>query len=110
MASIVDRATAKETRNRYLTIAEMVHDLEQALAVEAARAGQATDEATTVIRALPAGTPAAVASALPAPRHGAHADAHRRGGRGGGADRRRHPPLAAAHRRRARRLRRAPGR
>ena len=56
-ASIVDRATSKETRNRYLTIAEMLNDLEHALAVEAARAGQASDEATTVIRALPAGTP-----------------------------------------------------
>jgi hypothetical protein len=52
-ASIVDRATAKETRNRYRTIAEMLTDLEHALAVEAARAGHATGEATTVLRALP---------------------------------------------------------
>ena len=32
----------------------MLHDLEHVLAVEAARAGQATGEATTVLRALPA--------------------------------------------------------
>ncbi len=56
-ASIVDRATCKETRNRYHTIAEMLTDLEHALAVEAARAGQASGEATTVLRALPASTP-----------------------------------------------------
>jgi hypothetical protein len=55
-ASIVDRATAKETRHRYRTIAEMLADLEQALAVEAARAGHAGSEATTVLRALPAST------------------------------------------------------
>ncbi len=46
------------------------------------------------------GHPGAMAGALPAAGHGAHAAAHRRGGRRGGADRRRHPPLAAARRRR----------
>jgi eukaryotic-like serine/threonine-protein kinase len=56
-ASIVDRATSKETKNRYPTIAAMLDDLEHALAVEAARAGQASSEATTVLRALPAGIP-----------------------------------------------------
>jgi hypothetical protein len=34
----------------------MVHDLEQALAIEARRGGQLTDEATTVLRALPGET------------------------------------------------------
>src|SRR5919198_2183636 len=55
-ASIVDRATAKETKHRYRTIAEMLADLEHALAVEATRAGQASGEATTVLRALPSTT------------------------------------------------------
>jgi eukaryotic-like serine/threonine-protein kinase len=52
-AAIVDTATAKETRNRYRSVADMVTDLEQALAIEAARAGQTSGEATTVLRALP---------------------------------------------------------
>jgi len=55
-ASIIDRATAKETKNRYRTVAEMRADLEQALAVEASRAGQVGAEATTVLRALPSTT------------------------------------------------------
>jgi serine/threonine-protein kinase len=56
LASIVDRATRKELKNRYTTVDEMVHDLEQALAIEAARGGQLSDEATTVLRALPGDT------------------------------------------------------
>jgi eukaryotic-like serine/threonine-protein kinase len=52
LAAVVERATAKETRNRYATVAEMVHDLEEVLAIEAARTGQATGEATTVLRSL----------------------------------------------------------
>ena len=52
-ASIVERATAKETRNRYRTIEQMQIDLEDALALEATRAGQTSGEATTVLRALP---------------------------------------------------------
>jgi eukaryotic-like serine/threonine-protein kinase len=52
LAAVVERATAKETRNRYATVAEMVHDLEEALAIEAARTGEATGEATTVLRSL----------------------------------------------------------
>jgi len=55
-ASIIDRATAKETKNRYRTVAEMRTDLEQALAVEASRAGHVGSEATTVLRALPSST------------------------------------------------------
>jgi hypothetical protein len=55
-ASIIDRATAKETKNRYRTVAEMRADLEQALGVEASRAGQVGAEATTVLRALPSST------------------------------------------------------
>src|SRR3954468_2518677 len=54
LAAIVERATAKETRNRYADAAEMVDDLEQALGIEAARAGATNGEATSVLRALPA--------------------------------------------------------
>ena len=56
LAAVVERATAKETQNRYATVDEMVHDLEQVLAIEAARSGQATGEATTVLRSLPGDT------------------------------------------------------
>jgi eukaryotic-like serine/threonine-protein kinase len=52
LAAVVERATAKETQNRYATVQEMVHDLEEVLAIEAARTGQATGEATTVLRTL----------------------------------------------------------
>jgi len=52
-AAIVDHATAKETRNRYQSIEQMLVDLEGALALEATRAGQTSGEATTVLRALP---------------------------------------------------------
>jgi serine/threonine-protein kinase len=56
LAAIIDRSTRKELANRYPTVADMVHDLEQALAIEAARGGQLTEEATTVLRALPGDT------------------------------------------------------
>ena len=52
LAAVVERATAKEVDNRYATVDEMVHDLEEVLAIEAARTGQATGEATTVLRGL----------------------------------------------------------
>jgi serine/threonine-protein kinase len=54
LAAIVERSTSKERRNRYADAAEMVDDLEQALAIEAARAGATNGEATSVLRALPA--------------------------------------------------------
>ncbi|MEJ7656039.1 MAG: protein kinase [Thermoleophilaceae bacterium] len=54
LAAVVEHATAKETGNRYRTIDDMVHDLEQALAIEAARSGHTTGgEATSVLRHLP---------------------------------------------------------
>jgi eukaryotic-like serine/threonine-protein kinase len=56
LAAVVERATAKETANRYATIEEMVHDLEQVLGIEAARSGETSGEATTVLRALPGDT------------------------------------------------------
>src|SRR5919204_779885 len=52
LAAVLERSTAKETKNRYARVDEMVHDLEQVLAIEAARTGQATGEATTVLRSL----------------------------------------------------------
>jgi eukaryotic-like serine/threonine-protein kinase len=52
LAAVVERATAKETPNRYATATEMVHDLEEVLAIEAARSGQASGEATSVLRTL----------------------------------------------------------
>ena len=56
LAAVVDRATAKETANRYATAADMVHDLEQVLAIEVARTGHAGGEATAVLRDLPGET------------------------------------------------------
>jgi tRNA A-37 threonylcarbamoyl transferase component Bud32 len=53
LAAVVERATAKERRNRYADAADMVEDLEQALEIEVARAGTVNGEATTVLRALP---------------------------------------------------------
>jgi eukaryotic-like serine/threonine-protein kinase len=52
LAAVVERATAKETAHRYATVGELVHDLEEVLAIEAARTGEATGEATTVLRTL----------------------------------------------------------
>jgi eukaryotic-like serine/threonine-protein kinase len=49
---VVERSTAKETQNRYPTVGQMVHDLEEVLAIEAARSGQTTGEATTVLQSL----------------------------------------------------------
>ena len=57
LAAVIERATAKETKNRYATAADMVADLERALQVEAARAGGLTNgEATSILNALPPGT------------------------------------------------------
>ena len=55
-ASVVDRATAKDMAQRYPDAASMVADLEEALAIEASRTGQATGEVTTVLRTLPGRT------------------------------------------------------
>src|SRR6476646_8383694 len=55
-ASVVDRAVAKDLDWRYPDADSMVADLEEVLAIEASRAGQATGEATSVLRTLPGGT------------------------------------------------------
>jgi hypothetical protein len=55
-ASVVDRAVAKDLDYRYQDAAAMAADLEEVLAIEAARAGQATGEVTSVLRTLPGDT------------------------------------------------------
>jgi serine/threonine protein kinase len=52
-AAVVDRACAHELSRRYRDIPAMLADLEEALAIEAARSGQATGEVTSVLRTLP---------------------------------------------------------
>jgi eukaryotic-like serine/threonine-protein kinase len=56
LAAVIEHATAKETRHRYATVDAMVHDLEEVLAIEAARTGETTGEATSVLRTLPGDT------------------------------------------------------
>jgi eukaryotic-like serine/threonine-protein kinase len=52
LAAVVERSTAKETQNRYPAVSQMVHDLEEVLAIEAARSGHTSGEATTVLQSL----------------------------------------------------------
>jgi serine/threonine-protein kinase len=56
LAAVIDRATAKDLHERYRSDEELIADLEDALALEAARSGSATGEATTVLRTLPSRT------------------------------------------------------
>jgi serine/threonine-protein kinase len=56
LAAVVDRATAKDLNRRYLDVSSLVADLEDVLAIETARAGSATGEATAVLRTLPGKT------------------------------------------------------
>ena len=53
LASVVDRSTTKDPRDRYASVAHMVRDLEQTLEVEAARRGGTTGEATSVLDSVP---------------------------------------------------------
>ena len=53
LAAVLDRATAKELDRRYPDARTLIADLEQVLAIEAARSGQVTGEATSVLRTLP---------------------------------------------------------
>jgi hypothetical protein len=55
LAAVVERATCKELVNRYRSVGEMVHDLEDVLGYEAARTGETEGEATVVLRQLPGG-------------------------------------------------------
>ena len=54
-AAVVERAVSKDLSRRYDDAASMVADLEEVLAIEAARTGQATGEVTSVLRTLPGG-------------------------------------------------------
>ncbi len=56
LAAILDRMTDKHLEHRYPDARTLELDLEDALAVEAARQGRATGEATAVIATLPAST------------------------------------------------------
>jgi tRNA A-37 threonylcarbamoyl transferase component Bud32 len=53
LASVLETVTAKRLDDRYADDAELIADLEDALAIETARAGSATGEVTTVLRTLP---------------------------------------------------------
>jgi serine/threonine-protein kinase len=53
LAAVVDRATAKDLTRRYADDAQLIRDLEDVLAIETSRAGQATGEATAILRTLP---------------------------------------------------------
>jgi serine/threonine-protein kinase len=53
LAAVVEKMTAKEPVDRYLTTASAVSDLEDTLAMESARAGGITGEATVVFDSLP---------------------------------------------------------
>jgi serine/threonine-protein kinase len=52
-AAVVERAVSKDLKRRYPDAESMLADLEEVLAIEASRAGQATGEATSVLRTLP---------------------------------------------------------
>jgi serine/threonine-protein kinase len=56
LASVVDRATAKQPADRYRDDAELIADLEDVLAIETARTGNVTGEVTSVLRTLPSHT------------------------------------------------------
>jgi tRNA A-37 threonylcarbamoyl transferase component Bud32 len=53
LAAVLDRATAKDLDQRYADDRELIADLEDVLAIETQRSGQATGEATAVLRTLP---------------------------------------------------------
>jgi serine/threonine-protein kinase len=56
LAAVLDRMTEKDLQHRYADVPSLVADLEETLAIEAARSGTSTGEATAVIRTLPAKT------------------------------------------------------
>jgi eukaryotic-like serine/threonine-protein kinase len=53
LAAVLDKMTSKDLARRHPDAAALQHDLEAALAIEAARSGQTTGEATAVLRTLP---------------------------------------------------------
>jgi serine/threonine-protein kinase len=53
LGAVVDRVTTKDLERRYADDLTLISDLEDVLAIEAARSGHSTGEATTVLRTLP---------------------------------------------------------
>jgi serine/threonine-protein kinase len=53
LAAVLERMTDKDLRRRYPDALSLVADLEDTLAIELARAGKSTGEATAVLRTLP---------------------------------------------------------
>jgi len=53
LAAVLDRMTDKDLGRRYADAQTLVHDLEDVLAMETARRGRSTGEATAVLRTLP---------------------------------------------------------
>ena len=53
LAALVDRTTAKDTAVRPRDAGALIAELEEVLAIETARTGQATGEATAILRTLP---------------------------------------------------------
>lgn len=53
LAAVLERATAKDLERRYADDRTFIADLEECLAIETARTGQVTGEATAVLRTLP---------------------------------------------------------
>jgi tRNA A-37 threonylcarbamoyl transferase component Bud32 len=56
LAAVLDHMTEKDAERRYADVDALVGDLEEALAIETARAGTSTGEATAVLRTIPART------------------------------------------------------
>jgi eukaryotic-like serine/threonine-protein kinase len=54
LAAVLDHMTEKELDSRYTDVNALVADLEEALAIETARSGTSTGEATAVLRTIPA--------------------------------------------------------
>src|SRR5437764_1210314 len=55
-AAVVDRAVDKDLERRFPDAHTMARELEEVLAIETSRAGQATGEVTSVLKTLPGGT------------------------------------------------------
>jgi serine/threonine-protein kinase len=53
LCAVLDRMTEKDLERRYADVDALVADLEEALAIETARSGTSTGEATAVLRTLP---------------------------------------------------------
>ena len=113
LAAILDRMTDKHLEHRYPDARTLEADLEDALAVEAARSGRATGEATAVIATLPESArrrvPLPPPPPDPGPRRRRRAAAGRRRRRRRSCSRASSAPSAAPARARSRR-RPAPGR